>query len=178
VRRSYTQYGILPCRVPPTVKRRRFQTDPLPQSANQYLKCGFSGGAWSANYGNHFNWCMGAPQAAANTEDGTRYAQLQGCISVLEQQTAAHQAKLQSDCKFYADHAVCMKSRARELDCSVSGSRWSGNWQSHFDWCVGAAPTTRQAEVNARNAAIESCRQPSFLEELTGSGAAFVATCP
>jgi hypothetical protein len=148
------------------------------QSANQYLKCGFSGGAWSADYGGHFKWCMGAPQGAAKQEDSTRYAQLEGCISVLEQQKAAQQTKLQSDCKYYADYAVCMRNRAQQLNCSVSGSRWGGNWQTHFDWCVGATPAARQAEANARNSAIEKCRQPSFFEKLAGAGKAFVATCP
>jgi hypothetical protein len=148
------------------------------QSANQYLKCGFSGGAWSANHAAHFDWCMGAPQAAVNQEDSTRYSQLQGCISVLEQQKAAQQAKLQSDCQYYADVAVCMRSRANQLDCSVSGSRWGTNRQTHYDWCLGATPAARQAEANARDARIEQCRKPDFLGKLFGSGKAFIAACP
>lgn len=46
---------------------------------NAARRCGFSGGRWQDNYGNHYNWCLGTNTAAADSEDRARDADLARC---------------------------------------------------------------------------------------------------
>jgi len=49
--------------------------------AHQIPNCAYrlSGGRWGFNYNNHFNWCLGVPYEAANSERQARAYLLDQC---------------------------------------------------------------------------------------------------
>jgi hypothetical protein len=49
------------------------------QLRNIQYRCGFTGRAWSTDYGDHFGWCVRAPWAAAEHEERVRRRLLRAC---------------------------------------------------------------------------------------------------
>lgn len=118
-------------------------------------QCGFSGGAWTENYGAHFNWCMGAAEPARNSEREARVNKVQGCLAALKN------AK-QTACKAYAQAALVQNDENKTRKCGFGGSRWSNDANAHFQWCMGAKDAALKAEADIRNAALrDSCKPKS-----------------
>lgn len=113
--------------------------------------CGFGGGRWSVDYGSHFNWCLSASQPARDQEDQARANQLQGCLDA--QASAADKSKKDA-CAKYAAIAVAQQSENVSRKCNFTGGRWSGEWQAHFDYCLGAGPDPVSKETAARISAL------------------------
>lgn len=125
------------------------------QKANKSHGCGLSGGAWSEDYAAHFDWCLGADQGARNTENNSRNQQLAGCLSA--QKVQADKA-LKDQCATYATFAVAQAKENASRRCGNTGGRWSADWQSHFNWCLGAPQKARQGETAIRVKALkEQC---------------------
>lgn len=108
--------------------------------------CGFGGNRWLVDYGAHFNWCLSASQGARDQEDQARTNQLQGC---LDSQAAAVEKSKKDACAKYAAIAVAQNQENLSRKCEFTGGRWSGNWQTHFDYCqsVGVIPAGKETVV-------------------------------
>jgi hypothetical protein len=115
--------------------------------------CGLSGGAWSADYAGHFNWCLAAPQAARNQESSTRANQLQGCIAA--KQAAADQARRDA-CAKYASTALGQQAENNSRQCNFTGGRWGGDFFAHFNWCMGVGPDPAGQETAIRVNALKN----------------------
>ena len=50
------------------------------QLRNIRYRCGFTGRRWSTDYRDHYRWCISAPWAAANQEEGERRRLLGACL--------------------------------------------------------------------------------------------------
>jgi len=125
------------------------------QKANKMHSCGLRGGAWSEDYAAHFSWCMGASQSARNAENNARNQQLAGCLQA--QKTAADKAA-KDQCAAYANFAVQQAKENTQRRCGNTGSRWSTNWQAHFNWCMTAPLSAQQKETQIRFKALkEQC---------------------
>lgn len=117
--------------------------------------CGFGGNRWLVDYGAHFNWCLSASQGARDEEDQARANQLQGC---LDSQAAAAEKSKKDACAKYAAIAVAQNKENLSRKCEFTGGRWSGEWQTHFDYCqsVGANPAGKET-VTRINALKNDC---------------------
>lgn len=116
---------------------------------NVNLKCGFSGPRWSGNFNAHFNWCNTANMAALTAEDKARAGMLAQC--------AAKPKQDQQACQAYAKEAVGQQKTNKARGCGLSGGAWSEDHAAHFDWCLGASQSARNAENNARNQQLAGC---------------------
>lgn len=115
--------------------------------------CGIGGGGWSRNYADHFNWCLGAPQAARDQETAARTNQLQGCIAA--KQAAADQARRDA-CAQYAASAVGQQKENASRSCSFTGGRWNADFFVHFHWCMGVGSGQAQQETTVRVNALKN----------------------
>jgi hypothetical protein len=115
-------------------------------------KCGLKGGRWSADFGSHFNWCIGADPDGRTAEDDARANQLQGC---LDAQAAAAETTRKDACAKYAAVAVASQKENASRQCNFTGGRWAGDFFSHFNWCVGVGPQAAAKETGIRLAALK-----------------------
>ena len=75
-------------------------------------------------------------------------------------QTATTDPRTVAACREYAAKAVDQNKWNLEYRCNFSGSRWSGNFQQHYDWCLTASEAARRAETTARDNALRECHPP------------------
>lgn len=117
------------------------------QNENLAARCGFSGGAWSANYEGHRAWCQlpGVGMANLTHEDRARADGLKLC----KQKQAA--------CADYASLAVEQNQSNRRFNCGLAGGRWSDDATGHRDWCMIANVNETTNESRARHAALLKC---------------------
>lgn len=117
------------------------------QNENLALRCGFAGGAWSANYEGHRAWCLlpGVAMANLTHEDRARADGLKLC----KQKQAA--------CADYAALAVEQNQSNRRFGCGLAGGRWSDNATGHRDWCMTANANQTTSESKARQTALLKC---------------------
>jgi hypothetical protein len=115
--------------------------------------CGFKGGRWVADYATHFNWCLSASQGARDQEDKARTDQLDACAAT--QAAAGEQAKKDA-CGQYAAMAVDQQKENAGRSCGFTGGRWAGDWQAHFNWCMGVGPQTASKETAIRAGALKN----------------------
>lgn len=117
------------------------------QNENLALRCGFAGGAWSADYAGHRAWCLQPGVAMANLthEDRARADGLKLC----KQKQAA--------CVDYAALAVEQNRSNRRFGCGLAGGRWSDNASGHRDWCMTANADETTGESRARQTALSQC---------------------
>ncbi|HEX4953491.1 MAG TPA: hypothetical protein VF017_08870 [Thermoanaerobaculia bacterium] len=73
----------------------------------------------------------------------------------------ATRAADEATCRHYADEAVQAQARNLGDHCGFAGDPWSGHWQNHFNWCLGASLAQVQSETNGRRGALEGCRRCS-----------------
>jgi len=116
-------------------------------------QCGFSGGGWTDDYGAHFNWCLGAAEAARNSEREARINRLQGCLTALKNAR-------QASCNAYAQAAIVQNDENTMRKCGFGGTRWSKDANAHFQWCMGANDAAIKAEADIRNAALRDGCKP------------------
>jgi hypothetical protein len=114
-------------------------------------QCGLSGGRWSLDYGGHFDWCLGVPQAARDQEDKARTDQFDGCMA---SKAAAADKSLKDACGLYAVTAVNHQKENLGRQCGFTGGRWDEDWFSHFSWCVAVGPGSASQENALRTAAL------------------------
>ena len=117
------------------------------QNENLALRCGFAGGAWSANYEGHRAWCLlpGVAMANLTHEDRARGDGLKLC----KQKQAA--------CADYAALAIEQNRSNKRFNCGLAGGRWSDEATGHRDWCMTANVTQTTNESSARQAALLTC---------------------
>ncbi len=60
-------------------------------------------------------------------------------------------------CERYADQAVALVERARELGCGFSGGRWTDDRTLHRDWCLRQQGATVDGEARAREDELVRC---------------------
>ena len=60
-------------------------------------------------------------------------------------------------CERYADEAVALVERARELGCGFSGPRWVEDRSLHRDWCLRQQAAAIDGEARAREDDLERC---------------------
>ena len=114
-------------------------------------QCGLGGGRWSLDYGAHFNWCLGVPQAARDQEDRARTDQFDGCMAG---KAAAADKALKDACGQYAALAVDQQKENLGRQCGFTGGRWDNDWFSHFNWCVAVGPGNATPENVLRTTAL------------------------
>lgn len=119
------------------------------QEQNIQMKCGFTGGQWSANLNGHFAWCQTATMAKLTAEDKARKAALAKC--------AKKPQESQEACQAYAAEAVKQQKANKAKACGLKGGAWSEDFAAHFGWCLKASPTKRIAENNSRNQQLAGC---------------------
>lgn len=112
------------------------------------LNCGFSGGRWSADYAGHFNWCVGAPDAARDGEAKVRTDQLTGCMS-------AFAKKREDDCRTYAAVAAALSETSKKRGCGFKGGRWESTQGGHYSWCLSVGMEAARKENAIRSAALK-----------------------
>ncbi len=71
----------------------------------------------------------------------------------------APRRRFDAACDAYARNAIGQYQTARSLaGCQLSGSRWSDNYDDHYNWCLAVSESARQNESSAREGTIASCR--------------------
>ena len=64
-----------------------------------------------------------------------------------------------ANCEQYARDAVAANAQNISLGCRFGESRWSSNYNGHFQWCVGARQSSVDSEAGARAADLGRCRE-------------------
>jgi hypothetical protein len=121
------------------------------QLQNMAQGCGFAGPAWSTDFAGHRNWCLAPATTMANlaAEDQARQSALAQCASKPKVDQAA--------CQTYANRALMVANAAAQRQCGFGGGRWSLDYGTHFDWCLGAPQSARDQEDKARTDQFDAC---------------------
>ena len=128
---------------------------------NLAKSCGYRGSRWHSNYGLHYRWCLKTPARERNKERLARRNKLDRCESYRETRNPV--------CQRYAGVAVSQYQAASRHGCGVSGRRWSGDFDRHYNWCLTASPSAVESENDARQRKIARC--------LNRGGGRFDASC-
>ncbi len=123
---------------------------------NLSLRCGFGGGRWQSNYGNHYSWCRRVSRSQASSETNARVAQLRQCQGRGTTGTNAF-------CDRYARRAIDQHRQNLSRRCGLRGARWQSNYDNHYNWCRGVNRSQASGETNARTALLGQCRGSSGL---------------
>lgn len=107
--------------------------------AAQSLGCGFGPPVWSNDHQMHFDWCMkGDNHRLAPQENTGRAQQLDGCRQAKAAPPPAPAAPPPAPadkaviCRRYAQQAIAMVGMAQQMNCAVSGPRWSPDYGAHL----------------------------------------------
>jgi hypothetical protein len=119
------------------------------QEQNIQMKCGFAGGRWSGDFNAHFKWCQTASMAKLTAEDKARKGALAQCAKKPQEDQQA--------CQAYAEEAVKQQKANQAKNCGLKGGAWSGDYATHFSWCLKATAGQRTSENNARNQQLAGC---------------------
>ena len=120
------------------------------QEQNLAERCGYTGPLWHLNYGRHYRRCLSLGPAERRAERVERRDALKACI-----QYADRSRRL--ECDHYARLAVAQSRTNQDNACGLTGRRWSGRYQRHFDWCMGAQRAVRWDEAARREAGLARC---------------------
>jgi len=116
------------------------------------LGCGFSGGAWVADYQAHFNWCASAGVTIMDVsrEDQARIAAIQQCKSTKPDP---------AECDVFAANMVALAKDNQSLGCGFTDSRFDDNYQGHLNWCLSGV-SSQDVKDNEAFATVEiaECR--------------------
>ncbi|MEW6367126.1 MAG: hypothetical protein AB1714_21055 [Acidobacteriota bacterium] len=61
-------------------------------------------------------------------------------------------------CEQYARRAVEQDQENQLRACGLSGARWHGDYDSHFNWCLGVDPSWAESETRARDEDLQKCK--------------------
>jgi hypothetical protein len=123
------------------------------QRKNIENQCGFTGERWSLDATGHMTWCVGAPPASIDYEEGERAKMIAACLS----------PGRRAACEAYAGNAIAQFERARgRAGCDYSDQRrWHGNRPNHYNWCMAVAVGLPPAETDARDRELARCASAS-----------------
>ena len=110
-------------------------------------RCGFTGSRWSNNYKGHYDWCAGVGRSSADYETRARAKMLRDCQGI----------KKNKVCEQYARTAVKQNKENIERRCGFTGSRWSDDYNGHYNWCTKASKSSVNSETRARQQSLEKC---------------------
>ncbi|WP_206530111.1 PAN domain-containing protein [Nordella sp. HKS 07] len=116
------------------------------------LGCGYTGARWSQRYGEHYNWCLGATREQVRAERTARAQDLRSCRAGNDGGDRAEA------CRDYAEEAVSQIADAKRRDCRFTGARWQGGYNVHYNWCMSARRSEREAESRGRAEELRRCR--------------------
>jgi hypothetical protein len=144
------------------------------------LGCSLTGARWTANYNDHFNWCKGLKDTdlgLLKTETDARQSGTESCRVYKKVGDPRTQ-----QCASYASRAVSDVKKATELGCSLTGARWTVNYNDHFNWCKGLKDSDLgllKTETDARQAGMAACHQKAVNPPSPGKiGGAGSQPCP
>ena len=66
---------------------------------------------------------------------------------------------LQEACDKYAKDAVLQNQEKQNLGCYLLGSRWSSDYNAHFNWCMSGNLSNTKSEYTARQQALAQCKK-------------------
>lgn len=137
----------------PTVRCEQYARTAVSQNQeNLRRKCGYTGTRWTSEYKGHYDWCFTAPQSLADAETNARTDALRQC-------------KPQPDnvlrCQQYAGTAVSQNQENLRRNCGFTGSRWTNEYQGHYNWCMAVQQSVADAETNARANELRQCQSKS-----------------
>ena len=81
------------------------------------------------------------------------------CVSGVKPGEAADAGGKQGFCSDYARNAVAANDQNMRQGCHLQGSRWSGDFQTHYSWCMGVHREEANTESEARSADLGQCQQ-------------------
>lgn len=61
------------------------------------------------------------------------------------------------ECRQYAKKAIQQYGENLDRRCNYDGPRWNGNYDTHYQWCLGVRARNVDAETRARKDALNSC---------------------
>jgi hypothetical protein len=61
-------------------------------------------------------------------------------------------------CAQYARKAVSLNQENLQRSCKYTGSRWTNDYQGHYNWCLTASPSAVAAETHVREEALKKCQ--------------------
>ncbi len=119
-------------------------------SRSMDLKCRFKGAKWSRKRQEHLDWCLtvGPEQAAAM--ERARDEEMAQCVANKEKAPW---------CEEYAMESVLQYQRAVDGNCRQEGTLWSGDYGTHYDFCMNFSQNRTQNELGAREAQLAECAE-------------------
>jgi hypothetical protein len=119
-------------------------------SRSMDLKCKFKGAKWSRKRQEHLDWCLtvGPEQAAAM--ERARDEEMAQCVANKEKAPW---------CEEYAMESVLQYQRAVDGNCRQEGTLWSGDYGTHYDFCMNFSQNRTQNELGAREAQLAECAE-------------------
>ena len=117
---------------------------------NLLNRCGYGGSRWSAQYKDHYRWCVSVGRKARRTERVTRERALSKC--------EANKRTLDPKCHTYAQYAVQQNKANLRNRCGFTRkSRWSSEYKFHYDSCVRKGHSAIKDETKARKTHLATC---------------------
>ena len=119
---------------------------------NKSHGCGFTGSRWSSDEKSHTSWCIGVSQSVADRETAARVEELLKC-------GVKFPAGANKWSNIYAHVAVAQNEANKAAGCNLSGSRWSSDYNHHYQWCLKVDRNIAKAEMTERMNQLAQCTQ-------------------
>jgi hypothetical protein len=116
------------------------------QEQNLRRRCGFTGSRWTSDYNAHYRWCTSVPWESADSEMRAREDELRQCKD------------RRSMCDDYARTAVSQQEQNLRRRCGFTGSRWTSDYNAHYQWCTTVPWESADSEMRAREDELRRCR--------------------
>ncbi len=113
---------------------------------NLRRRCGFTGSRWTSDYNAHYQWCTTVPWESADSETRAREDELRHCRD------------RRSTCDDYARIAVSQHEQNLRRRCGFTGSRWTSDYNAHYQWCTTVPWESADSETRAREEELRRCR--------------------
>ena len=108
---------------------------------------------WSSDPAHHTEWCLNATDKAAKNENTARVGQLAKCPGI------QFPAGADKGCHIYSIVAIGQNKANLSAECSLSGPTWSASYTHHYRWCITASKDHINAQMTARQHALDKCAQ-------------------